>query len=54
MVPDPDANPDPAFFVNDLQDVNKNYFSKFFAYYVLKEHLHHFSKIKSDTEVTKH
>ncbi len=40
-------DPDPAFFVSDLQDVNKKYFfsSKFF--YFLKVHLHHFSKIKS-------
>jgi hypothetical protein len=38
--PDPDADLDPAIFVSDLQDVNKN----FFAYYFLKIHLHHFSK----------
>jgi hypothetical protein len=47
---DPDADPDPAIFVSDLQDVNKKLF---FAYYLLKVHLHHFSKIKSHKEVTK-
>jgi hypothetical protein len=45
---DPDADPDPAIFVSDLQDVNK-----FFAYYILKVHFHHFSKIKSPKEVKK-
>ncbi len=38
--PAPDPAPDPAIFVSDLQDGN------FFAYYFLKVHLHHFSKIK--------
>jgi hypothetical protein len=47
MNPDPDL--DPAIFVSDLQDVNKN----FFANYFLKVHFHHFSKIKSHKEVTK-
>jgi hypothetical protein len=46
---DPDAAPDPAILVSDLQDVNKS----FFAYYFLKRHLHQFSKIKSHKEVTK-
>jgi hypothetical protein len=33
---------------------NKNYlFSIFFYYYFLKLHLHHFSEIKSQKEVTK-
>jgi hypothetical protein len=41
----------PAFFVSDLQDVNKK--KSFFAYYFLKVHLHHFSKINSHKEVTK-
>ncbi len=36
-------DPNPAIFVSDLQDVNKEYF---FAYYFLKIHLHHFSKIR--------
>jgi hypothetical protein len=43
---------DPAIFVIDLQDANKN---KFFntissASYFLKLQLHHFSKIKSQKE----
>jgi hypothetical protein len=48
-------DPDPAFFVNDLQDANKKLIKKetFSAYYFLKDHLHHFSKIKSKKEVTK-
>jgi hypothetical protein len=49
-------DPDPAIFVIDLQDANKKliYFLKSFsAYYFLKLHLHHFSKIKSQKEVTK-
>ncbi len=41
---DPDPTPDPAFFVPDLQDINKNYF--FCFYYFLKVQLHNFSKIK--------
>jgi hypothetical protein len=44
---DLDPAPDPAIFVSDIQD------GKFFAYYFLKLHLHHFSKIKSHKEVTK-
>jgi hypothetical protein len=47
---DPDLDPDPAIFVINLQDANKKLFS---AYYFLKVHLHHFSKIKSQKEVTK-
>jgi hypothetical protein len=47
---DLDPQPDPAIFVTDLQDANKNpFFSqsfRFSAYYFLKVHLHHFSKIK--------
>ncbi len=54
---DPDADPDPAIFFSDLQDVNKKlFFSKFFnffLYYFLKVHLHYFSKIKCHKEVTK-
>ncbi len=55
MDPHPDADPDPAIFVNNLQDVNnkKIFFSKFFAYYFLTVHLHHFLKMKSHKEVTK-
>jgi hypothetical protein len=51
---DPDSDPDPAIFVIDLQDANKKLIKKKFAYYFFKEHLHHFSKIKSPKEVTKH
>jgi hypothetical protein len=42
---DPDPAPDFALFVSDFQDANKKYF--FFAYYFLKVHLHHSSKMKS-------
>jgi hypothetical protein len=50
---DPDS--DPAIFDIDLQDANKKLilFLSFSAYYFLKVHLHHFSKIKSPKEVTK-
>ncbi len=55
--PDPDPrihafDPDPAIFVIDLQDASKNLFFNtiFSAYYFLKLHLHHFSKIKSQKE----
>ncbi len=53
--PNPDPDPDPAIFVIDLQDANKKLIFKksFFAYYFLKVHLHHFSKIKSPKEVKK-
>jgi hypothetical protein len=54
--PDPDprihayanAYPDPVIFVINLQDTSKKLiFNKnFSAYYFLKVHLHHFSKIK--------
>jgi hypothetical protein len=44
-----DPDPDPAIFVIDLQDANKKliFNTIFSAYYFLKVHLHHFSKIKS-------
>ncbi len=51
-----DADPDPDIFVSDLHDVTKKLFffsPRFFAYYFLKVHLHNFSKIKSNKEVTK-
>jgi hypothetical protein len=52
--PDPDSDQDIAIFVIDLQDAKKTYFfKKFPAYYFLKVHLHHFTKIKSPKEVTK-
>jgi hypothetical protein len=45
---DPDADPDSAIFVIDLQDANKKlFFYSFSAYYFLTAHLHNFSKIKS-------
>jgi hypothetical protein len=47
---DPDADPDPAIFVIDLQSSLKK---KISAYYFLKIHLYHFSKIKSPKEGTK-
>jgi len=47
-----DPDPDSAIFVTDLQEAN-NFFSTFFACYFLKVHVHHFSKIKSQKEVTK-
>ncbi len=42
-------DPDPAIFIKDLQDANKKLiFSQIFpAYFFLKVHLHHFSKIKT-------
>ena len=52
MDPDPDSDPDPAIFVIDLQDASKKliFITIFSAYYYLKVHLHHFSKIKSQKE----
>jgi hypothetical protein len=48
-------DPNPAIFVIDLQDANKKlFFPSFPAYFFLKVHLHHLSKIKSQKEVTKH
>jgi hypothetical protein len=48
-------DPDPAIFGTDLQDANKKLIllKMFFAYYFLKVHFHHFSKVKSPKEVTK-
>ena len=45
-------DPDPAIFVIDLQDASKKliFNTIFSAYYFLKVHLHHFSKIKSQKE----
>ncbi len=52
---DPDADPDPSIFIIDLQDANKKqiFLKKIFAYFFLKVLLNHFSKIKSQKEVTK-
>jgi hypothetical protein len=48
-------DPDPPIFVNDLQEANKklNLKKVIFAYFFLKVHLRHCSKIKSKNEVTK-
>jgi hypothetical protein len=49
-------DPDPAIFVIDFQDANNKNNLKIIivsAYYFLKAHLHHFSKIKSQKVVTK-
>jgi hypothetical protein len=47
-------DPDPAFFIIDFQDANNKLIKKksFSAYYFLKVHLHHFSKVKRQKEVT--
>ncbi len=47
-----DLDPDPAVFVINLQDASKKliFNTIFSAYYFLKLHLHHFSKIKSQKE----
>jgi hypothetical protein len=52
---DPDQDQVPSIFIIDLQDANKKIIFKksFPAYYFLKVLLHHFSKIKSQKEVTK-
>jgi hypothetical protein len=43
-----DPDPDIAIFAIDLHEANKKlFFKSFSAYYFLKVHLHHFSKIKS-------
>jgi hypothetical protein len=44
-----DPDPDPAIFVIDLPRCQQknNFLKRFSAYYFLKAHLHHFSKIKS-------
>jgi hypothetical protein len=52
---DPDADADPSIFVIDLQErpTKINFFIKFSAYYFMKVHLHHVSKIKKPKEATK-
>jgi hypothetical protein len=54
MDPDPDRFPGPPILVSNLQGANKKLIFKksFSAQYFLKVHLHHFSKIKSQKEVT--
>ncbi len=46
------VDPDPAIFFIDLQDASKKliFNTSFSAYYFLKVHLYHFSKIKSQKE----
>jgi hypothetical protein len=53
MDTDPDADPNPAISVIDLEEANKklNFLYSFSAY--LTVHLHHFSKIRSPKEETK-
>jgi hypothetical protein len=47
-------DPDPAIFFIDIQDADKKLTKKgFLLIYFLKVHFHHFSKIKSQKEVTK-
>jgi hypothetical protein len=55
MDPDPDSNPGPDIFVIDLQEANKKLFKKklFCLLPTFEGHLHHFSKIKSQNEVSK-
>jgi hypothetical protein len=50
-----DPDPDPSVFIIDLQDANKKQIKQksFSAYYFLEVLLHHFSKVKSQKEVTK-
>ena len=52
---DPDPDPDPPFFVIDLQEAKKNNLKKVFQLLLFEGtvHLHHFSNIKSQKEVTK-
>jgi hypothetical protein len=53
MDPDPEADPDPAIFLSDLQEVKKNYFC-FFCLLLFEGTFtsFYFSKIKSHKEVT--
>jgi hypothetical protein len=50
-----DPDPDPAIFVNDLQDANKKliFFEKFFCLLLFEGTFTSFLKIKSQKEVTK-
>jgi hypothetical protein len=51
---DPDADPDPAIFVIDLQAANKKkIFKKVFCLLLFEGTFTSFSKIKSQKEVTK-
>jgi hypothetical protein len=48
-------DPDPSFFIIDLQDANKKLILKksFTAYYFFKVLLNQYSKVRSQKEVTK-
>ncbi len=53
---DSDADSDPSIFIIDLKDANKKLIlqkKSFSVLYFLKVLLHHFSKVKSQKEVTK-
>jgi hypothetical protein len=47
-----DPDPDPALFASNLQDANQKLLF-FFAYFLMKVHLHYSSQIISHKEVTK-
>ncbi len=57
MDPDPDSDPDadPSIYIIDLQDANKKlmFKKKVFCILLFEGTLHHFSKLKSQKEVTK-
>ncbi len=49
-----DPDPDPGIFIIDLQGTYKKLIQKkLSAYYFLRVHLHNFSEIKSQKEVSK-
>jgi hypothetical protein len=52
---DPDADPDAAIFVIDVQDANKKriFLKKFFCFLLFEGTVTSFSEIKSQKEVTK-
>jgi hypothetical protein len=50
---DPNADPDPAIFVGDLQGGNKKFFSQFFCLLLFEGTITSFFKDKSHKEVTK-
>ncbi len=51
LTTDPDADPDPALFVSDLQGSSTNIlFNSCSAYYFLRVFLHNFSMIKSQSQ----
>jgi hypothetical protein len=52
---DPDADPDPSIFSIDLQNANQKiiFLTKLFCILLFEGTLLHFSKVKSQKEVTK-